>query len=83
MAIHGRNDKTVHFENSLRMEMLDVLDQIISEMKATLLIVTHAPEDAHRIADDLIFVDGGTARAPVPAAETLDNPPPELRAYLG
>ena len=36
-----------------------------------------------RIADEVIFVANGTAHAPEPAKELMDNPPPELREYLG
>lgn len=68
---------------ALRAEMLDLVAQLVKDVGATLLMVTHAPEDALRIADDLIFVANGVAEAPVPAEETLKNPPPELRAYLG
>jgi thiamine transport system ATP-binding protein len=68
---------------ALRAEMLDLVAQLVADAGATLLMVTHAPEDAQRIAGQLIFVAGGIARAPVPTVETLKNPPPELRAYLG
>lgn len=68
---------------ALRVEMLDLVAELVTEAGATLLMVTHAPEDARRIADDLLFVAEGTAHDPVPAADALDNPPPLLRAYLG
>jgi thiamine transport system ATP-binding protein len=68
---------------ALRAEMLDLVAELATEAGATLLMVTHAPEDARRIADELIFVADGLAHAPVPAVATLDDPPPELRAYLG
>ncbi|MEM9578424.1 MAG: ATP-binding cassette domain-containing protein [Pseudomonadota bacterium] len=68
---------------ALRQEMLDLVRELVDEIGATLLMVTHAPEDVARIADDVIFVEGGQALAPAPAAELLKNPPPALRAYLG
>ena len=68
---------------ALRQEMLDLVSALIAEVGATLLMVTHAPEDVTRIADDVIFVEGGRAHAPAPAAELMSNPPPALRAYLG
>ena len=68
---------------ALRQDMLDLVSDLVSETGATLLMVTHAPEDVGRIADDIIFVDAGAAQAPAPAAELLQNPPPSLRAYLG
>jgi thiamine transport system ATP-binding protein len=68
---------------ALRREMLDLVRDLVTETGATLMMVTHAPEDVTRLADDVIFVEGGRAAAPVPAAELMNNPPPALRAYLG
>ena len=68
---------------ALRNDMLDLMCDLASETKATLIMVTHAPEDVRRIADQVIFVEGGIAQAPQPAGILLDNPPPELRDYLG
>lgn len=68
---------------ALRHEMLDLVSELVAEVGATLLMVTHAPEDVTRIAQDVIFVEGGRAEAPAPAAELMANPPPALRDYLG
>lgn len=68
---------------ALRNEMLDLVTDLVTETGAALLMVTHAPKDVRRIADEVIFVEGGRAQAPRPTAELMDNPPPELRAYLG
>ncbi|WP_187429145.1 Thiamine import ATP-binding protein ThiQ [Roseobacter fucihabitans] len=68
---------------ALRQEMLDLVQDLSAETGATLLMVTHDPQDVRRIADDVIFVEGGRAAAPQPAAALLENPPPALRAYLG
>ena len=68
---------------ALRTEMLDLVQGLVAETGAGLIMVTHAPEDVRRIADEVIFVEGGRARAPQPAAALMDNPPPELKAYLG
>lgn len=68
---------------ALRNEMLDLVRQLVEETGAGLIMVTHAPEDVRRIADDVIFVGSGRAEAPRPAAALMDNPPPELKAYLG
>jgi thiamine transport system ATP-binding protein len=68
---------------ALRQEMLDLVSDLVAETGATLLMVTHAPDDVRRIAGDVIFVEGGRAQAPEPAAALMDNPPPALRAYLG
>lgn len=68
---------------ALRHEMLDLVGDLSDETGATLLMVTHDPQDVRRIADDVIFVEGGRAAAPQPAAALLENPPPALQAYLG
>lgn len=68
---------------ALRNEMLDLVRQLVEETGAGLIMVTHAPEDVRRIADEVIFVGSGCAEAPRPAAALMDNPPPELKAYLG
>lgn len=68
---------------ALRQEMLDLVQELSAEAEATLLMVTHDPADVRRIADDVIFVEGGRAAAPQPAQSLLEDPPPALRAYLG
>lgn len=68
---------------ALRHEMLDLVRDLGDETNATLLMVTHDPQDVRRIADDVIFVEGGRAAAPQPAGALMENPPPALRAYLG
>ncbi|WP_300056395.1 ATP-binding cassette domain-containing protein [uncultured Roseobacter sp.] len=68
---------------ALRQDMLDLVQELATETEATLLMVTHDPADVRRIADDVIFVEGGRAAAPQPAQALLENPPPALRAYLG
>ncbi|NYI27345.1 ATP-binding cassette domain-containing protein [Sulfitobacter geojensis] len=68
---------------ALRNEMLDLVQDLVTETGAGLVMVTHAPEDVRRIADEVVFVGSGRAEAPQPAAELMDNPPPALRAYLG
>ena len=68
---------------ALRNEMLDLVAELITETKASLIMVTHAPEDVRRIADDVIFVANGVAEKPRPAKALMDDPPQELRDYLG
>jgi thiamine transport system ATP-binding protein len=67
---------------ALRREMLDLVSDLAEEAGATLLMVTHAPEDVARIADDVVFVADGRAEAPRAARALLEDPPPALRAYL-
>ncbi|MCD9147241.1 thiamine ABC transporter ATP-binding protein [Pseudophaeobacter flagellatus] len=68
---------------ALKAEMLDLVAEIASETGATVLMVSHDPQDARRIADQVILVAEGQAHAPQPTAALLDNPPPALKAYLG
>jgi thiamine transport system ATP-binding protein len=68
---------------ALKVEMLNLVDELVRETGATLLMVSHAPEDARRIADQVILVEGGVAHAPQDTKTLLDNPPPALREYLG
>ena len=68
---------------ALRMEMLDLVAEIAGETGATLLMISHAPEDARRITTQAILVASGAAHAPQPTADLLDDPPPVLRDYLG
>ncbi|MEM1164446.1 MAG: ATP-binding cassette domain-containing protein [Pseudomonadota bacterium] len=68
---------------ALRADMLDLVKDVVNETGAGLMMVTHSPEDARRIATDIVFVDEGAAHPPSPTAQTLDHPPPALRAYLG
>ena len=67
----------------LKAEMLDLVARLVDEMGATLLMVSHDPGDAQRIADDVILVDQGVAAAPVGTEALFRDPPEALRAYLG
>lgn len=68
---------------ALRNEMLDLVQELVHETGAALIMVTHAPEDVRRVADQVVFVADGRAEAPQPAGALMDNPPPALRDYLG
>lgn len=68
---------------ALKAEMLQLLGQIAGETGATVLMVTHDPDDARAFAPQTIVVDAGRAAPPVPTGPLLDNPPAGLRAYLG
>lgn len=67
----------------LKAEMLDLVRAIASETGTTVLMVSHDPADAHRIAPLAILVAEGRALPPAPTAALLDDPPPALAAYLG
>ncbi|MEW2912000.1 ATP-binding cassette domain-containing protein [Leisingera sp. JC11] len=68
---------------ALKAEMLDLVAELARENGATVLMVSHDPNDARRIADQVVLVAEGKAHPPQQTAELLDNPPPALKAYLG
>lgn len=68
---------------ALKADMLDLVSDLVAEAGATLMMVSHDPGDARRIADQTIVVAEGRADPPRPTGEVLDSPPPALRAYLG
>lgn len=68
---------------ALKAEMLDLVAGLVDETGATLMMVSHDPGDARRIADQVVLVAEGRAHPPSAAAELLDDPPPVLQSYLG
>ena len=68
---------------ALKAEMLDLVAELVQETGATLLMVSHEPNDARRIADQAVLVANNQAHDPLPTLELLDNPPAALREYLG
>ena len=68
---------------ALRAEMLDLVGETAAERGMGVLMVTHDPRDAARIADHLILVSDGVAHPPADARAALADPPAALRAYLG
>lgn len=68
---------------ALKAEMLDLVADLVAETKTTLLMVSHDPQDARRIANQTVLVADETVFAPAQTEELLENPPPSLRAYLG
>jgi thiamine transport system ATP-binding protein len=68
---------------ALKVEMLDMVRELATETGTTVLMVSHDPADARRIASQTILVAHGRAEQPAPTAALLDNPPPSLADYLG
>ncbi len=68
---------------ALKAEMMTLVGDVVDETGATLLMVTHDPDDARRHADQTILVAGGAALAPRATAALFADPPQELRDYLG
>jgi thiamine transport system ATP-binding protein len=67
----------------LRAEMLDLVAELTTGAAITLIMVTHAPEDALRLCPISTLVANGQAHAPVETGALFETPPPALRAYLG
>ena len=68
---------------ALKVDMLDLVAELTAESGATVLMVTHDPEDAARLADQIVLVANGVAHPPEGAQAMLADPPPALKAYLG
>lgn len=66
---------------ALRVEMLDLVAKVFRE--STVLMVTHAPEDARQIASQTVFIEDGMTQAPLGTDELFADPPAGLTAYLG
>ncbi len=69
---------------ALRFEMLDLVDALRAQARLTVVLVSHQPEDARRIAERAAFVHDGRILVEGPLPALLDDPPaPALAAYLG
>lgn len=68
---------------ALKDEMLDLVKSQLGAAGKTVVMVTHDPSDARRIADFAVLVADGVVTAPAQTDVLLDNPPPALAAYLG
>ena len=67
-----------------RMRMLDLIRQLREETGMTVIMASHAPEDALRIADQCAFVSQGKILAFAPPSDILVKTAiPEIRDYLG
>lgn len=68
---------------ALKSEMLDLVAELVAETAAILLMVSHDPRDAIRIASHTVLVADGLAHSPVATSVLFNDPPPSLRDYLG
>lgn len=68
---------------ALKDGMLDLVAELADETGATLLMVTHDPDDARRVVTHAIFVDEGRVGAPVPVAAFFADPPAAFARYAG
>ena len=67
----------------LKDEMLDLVKTTLADQGRTVIMVTHDPNDAKRIADEVAIVADGSVSIPVATNVLFDDPPPALVAYLG
>lgn len=68
---------------ALKAEMLALVAELARETGATVLMVSHDPDDARQMADEVILVADGKAQAPVATDRLFADPPEALRDYLG
>lgn len=68
---------------AMKDEMLDLVQTMLVQAGKVVLMVTHDPQDALQVADQVVLVADGVAAAPVLTKAIFDNPPEALRAYLG
>ncbi|WP_375175874.1 ATP-binding cassette domain-containing protein [Pseudooceanicola sp.] len=68
---------------AMRAEMLDLVAEMAGETGTTLIMVSHDPGDAQRIAGLTSVVAEGRAAAPVETGALFANPTEALRDYLG
>ncbi len=67
----------------LKDEMLDLVQEQLSAKGRTLVMVTHDPADAKRVADEVVLVAAAQAHAPVVTHDLFADPPDALVDYLG
>jgi len=65
----------------LKDEMLDLMRDSLTG--STVLMVTHDPDDARRVADQVAWIADGVVNPPRATREIFANPPNGLQAYLG
>ncbi|MEC6798374.1 thiamine ABC transporter ATP-binding protein [Photobacterium sp. S4TG1] len=69
---------------ALRNDMLKLVQQLAQQQAIIVLMITHSPEDANKIANKCIFVDNGEIKAQGDTDTLLNHPQQlDLRHYLG
>lgn len=68
---------------ALKNEMLDLVSEVAMENSLQVIMISHDPMDAKRIATEACVVSEGTIAPPLPTAGLLENPPKALSDYLG
>ena len=68
---------------ALKHEMLDLVAEVASEHELQVVMVSHDPQDAARIAQEASVVADGLVAAPCETRSLLASPPAALARYLG
>ncbi len=68
---------------ALRIEMLDLVQQTLTGPDRTVIMITHDPADAQRVATETALVADGLVHPAAPTDQLFGAPPPALAAYLG
>lgn len=69
---------------ALRAEMLDLIAALAAERRMTVLMASHNPDDAERIADRIVFLENGRVAAIGDTARFLrEDAPSAFRRYVG
>lgn len=68
---------------AMRIDMTDLAKEVIEELGATALLVSHDLEDAKRFSDYVIWVADGVVNTPVRWSEIEADPPASFTAYVG
>ncbi|MBZ9958575.1 thiamine ABC transporter ATP-binding protein [Mesorhizobium sp. B2-4-2] len=69
---------------ALRDDMLDLVADVHAERGMTLLFVTHQPQDARRVCEEVVFLDNGMVAAKGKADDFFAGAGPEVfRRYVG
>lgn len=68
---------------ALRQEMLDLVVALQREHGLAVLLVTHQPQDAQQVADEIIFVSEGRVHQPTTPENFFVSSDPEILKYLG
>jgi thiamine transport system ATP-binding protein len=68
---------------ALKDEMLGLVRDVLVAAGKSVVMVTHDPSDAKRVADQVVLVADGVATGPIETGEIFENPPLALKRYLG
>ncbi len=67
---------------ALRTEMLDLVQKTLLRTDRTVIMITHDPADAQRVANETALVADRVVHPAIPTDQLFAAPPPALAAYL-